>query len=36
MMRKLAIGVGLILGLAVLGYVALVIHTILFDDSGTA
>jgi hypothetical protein len=36
MMRKLAIGVGVVLGLAVLGYVALVIYTVLFDDSGTA
>jgi hypothetical protein len=35
-LKKLLIVTGVILGLAVLGYIALVIHTILFDDSGTA
>jgi hypothetical protein len=35
-LKKLLIVAGVIGGLAAIGYVALVIHTILFDDSGTA
>ena len=36
MLKKVLILTGVILGLAVIGYIALVVHTILFDDSGTA